>query len=203
MCLANVCLGYGIPNKYGSAWEAWQHTEQHTDPVPDGLDVPLYYSYTATIDGVTQNYGHINVRLANGTVWSDGNLYSSIDGYLAGHWPKYVGWGESINDVTIIEGEINMPSVVDLPTAQMLFQAYWEPEQIAAAGGDAFVAGWVGTESNSMIQAFANSAQWRNKRLDTEQVAAELKDAQAQIATLEAQGGAGFTPVTGQLYTKN
>jgi hypothetical protein len=204
MCLANVCAGYSIPNKYGSAWEAWQHTEQHTDPVPDGLDVPLYYSYTVDLGQGAQNYGHINVRLANGTVWSDGNIYASVDAYLANHWPKYVGWGTSINDVTIIqEGAVNMPSVVDLQTAQMLFQAYWEPEQIAAAGGDAFVAGWVGTESNSMIQAFANSAQWRNKRLDTEQVAAELKDAQAQIATLEGQGGAGFTPVPGQLYYKN
>lgn len=102
-CLANVCAGYGIPNKYGSAWEAWEHTQQHTDPIPDGLDVPLYYSYTATIDGSTQKYGHINVRLKDGRVWSDGTIYANLDAYLAYHLPKYVGWGESINDTQIIK----------------------------------------------------------------------------------------------------
>jgi hypothetical protein len=105
MCLANVTAGYGVPNLYGSAWEAWEHTQQHADRnVPTGVDVPLYYSYTATIDGSTQNYGHINVRLANGTVWSDGNIYASIDAYLAGHTPKFVGWGESVNNVAVIAG---------------------------------------------------------------------------------------------------
>lgn len=106
MCLANVTKGYGIPNRYASAWEAWVHTRQHTDPIPTGVDVPLYYSYTATIDGVTQNYGHINVRLANGTVWSDGNIYPSIEAYTNTHWPKFVGWGESVNDVIVIKGEV-------------------------------------------------------------------------------------------------
>lgn len=106
LCLDNVRRGYGIPNKYASAWEAWQHTQQHPDRnIPAGLAVPLYYSYTATIDGVTANYGHINVQLPNGMVWSDGNIYTSIDAYLANHSPKFVGWGESINDVTIIQGE--------------------------------------------------------------------------------------------------
>lgn len=110
LCLANVSKGYGIPNKYGSAWEAWQHTQQHPDRnIPTGLAVPLYYSYTATIDGVTENYGHINVQLPNGTVWSDGNIYASIDDYLAKHTPKFVGWGESVNDVKIVEGDTMTP----------------------------------------------------------------------------------------------
>lgn len=103
LCLANVCAGFGIPNKYGSAWEAWEHTEQHTDSIPDGLDVPVFFSYSATIDGVYANYGHIGVRLASGNFWSDGNIYDSIDAYLINHWPKYVGWGESINDIQIIK----------------------------------------------------------------------------------------------------
>ncbi len=196
LCLDNVRRGYGIANKYGSAWEAWQHTEQHTDPVPDGLDVPLYYSYTATIDGVTENYGHINVRLANGSVWSDGNIYAGIDTYLTGHYPKYVGWGESINDAKIIQGVTNMPSTVDLNTVKQGFIAYWTPEQIAAAGGDAFMAGFVGTESNSFINALATSPQFTNKRLDQEQTEVELKDANAKIAQLE-QAPAGVKPYDG------
>ena len=196
LCLANVCAGYSIPNKYGSAWEAWQHTQQHTDPVPAGLDVPLYYSYTVDLGQGAQNYGHINVRLANGTVWSDGNIYPSIDAYLANHYPKYVGWGTSINDVTILQGDINMPSVIDLNTAKQGFIAYWTPEQVAQAGGDAFVAGFVGTESNAFINALATSPQFTNKRLDQEQTEAEL-------AILKAQGGKGFTPYTGaELFVK-
>jgi len=105
-CLDNTCKGFGIADKYGSATEAWQHTQQHTDrDIPEGCDVPLFYSYTANIDGVTQNYGHINVRLKDGTVWSDGTIYADIDAYLYNHFPQYVGWGESVNDFQIIEGE--------------------------------------------------------------------------------------------------
>lgn len=104
LCLDNVRRGFGIANKYSSAWEAWQHTEQHTDRnLPDGLDIPIYYSYTTTIDGVTENYGHINVRLRNGTVWSDGNIYASIDDYTSKKAPKFVGWGESVNDFKVIQ----------------------------------------------------------------------------------------------------
>lgn len=111
LCLANVCKGYGIPNKYGSAWEAWQHTQQHPDRnIPAGLAVPIYYSYTATIDGVTENYGHINVQLPDGRVWSDGNIYASIDDYTSRKLPKFVGWGESVNDFKIIGGE-TMPGI--------------------------------------------------------------------------------------------
>lgn len=103
LCLNNVRLGYGIANKYGSAWQAWQHTQQHADRnIPAGLAVPLFYSYTATIDGVTENYGHINVQLPDGRVWSDGNYYASIEAYTANHSPKFVGWGESVNDFKII-----------------------------------------------------------------------------------------------------
>lgn len=111
-CLDNVRRGYGISNKYGSAWEAWEHTEQHLDPVPDNLDVPIYYSYTTTIDGVTQNFGHINIHLKNGTVWSDGNIYASIEDYTSKKLPKFVGWGESVNDVKVIKGE-NMEATIN------------------------------------------------------------------------------------------
>lgn len=107
LCLDNVRRGYGINNKYGSAWEAWKHTQQHPDRnIPDGLDVPLYYSYTTTLNGVTTNYGHINVRLKNGSVWSDGNIYASIDAYMSNHYPVFVGWGESVNDFKIIGGDM-------------------------------------------------------------------------------------------------
>lgn len=124
MCLANVAKGYGIGNKYSSAWQAWEHTQQHTDPVPTGLAVPIYYSYTATIDGVTENYGHINVQLPNGTVWSDGNIYASIDDYTSKKLPKFVGWGESINDYKIIQLQGVSDMIPDLGHLDALFQNF-------------------------------------------------------------------------------
>lgn len=101
-CLWNVCQGYQIGNKYPSAWEAWEHTKQHTDTPPPNLDVPVFFSYIAHIDGETKNWGHIGVRLSDGRFWSDGTVYNSIEAYTLRYAPKYVGWGESINDIRIL-----------------------------------------------------------------------------------------------------
>lgn len=95
-CLQNVRRGYGIASKYPTAIEAWNHTQQHKDRNLPAADVPLFYTYGS--------YGHINVRLANGKCWSDGNIYASIDDYLSKH-PSvhYLGWGESVNDVPVFQ----------------------------------------------------------------------------------------------------
>lgn len=121
LCLANVVKGYGIQNKYDSAWEAWEHTQQHEDhDIPANVAVPLFYFYTTTLDGITQNYGHINVQLPNGTVWSDGNIYANLNAYTAHHDPKFVGWGESVNDFKILEGG-PMPTLVDDGNIDLLY----------------------------------------------------------------------------------
>lgn len=104
MCLSNVRKGYGIGPKYDDAWTAWIKTQQHkTRSIPTGVDVPLFYSYTVTIGGVRKNYGHINVRLADGRVWSDGEYFSSLEAYERARVPVYVGWGESVNDVRVLQ----------------------------------------------------------------------------------------------------
>ncbi len=112
MCLANVIRGYQIPPKYPDAWTAWENTEQHSGDPPSGLDVPVYFSYFATIDDEYKNWGHIGVRLSNGQFWSDGKVYNSIGDYTSNHSPKYVGWGESINNVTVIQegDDMRLPS---------------------------------------------------------------------------------------------
>lgn len=102
MCLKNVRKGYGIPARYLTAAKAWANTEQHTDRnIPLGVDVPLFYSWKTD--------GHINVRLADGTVWNDGKIYQSLADFEARApitpKPKYLGWGESINNETIIKEE--------------------------------------------------------------------------------------------------
>lgn len=99
-CLANVRKGYGIDSKYADATTAWNHTQQHRDRnVPGGIAVPLFYYYV--VGG--KNLGHINVRLPNGTVWSDGDIYASIQDYENKKAPGFLGWGESVNDVRVIE----------------------------------------------------------------------------------------------------
>ena len=109
-CLANVRAGYGVKNLLPDAWTAWQHTEQHKNrSIPKGVDVPLFYSFSATIDGIYKNYGHINVRLANGKVWNDGNIFPSLKAFEQA-WGNvhYVGWGESVNNERVIKKENDM-----------------------------------------------------------------------------------------------
>jgi hypothetical protein len=106
-CLANVRAGYAIQNLLPDAWTAWQQTEQHKNrTIPAGVDVPLFYSYTATLDGVNKNWGHINVRLSNGTIWNDGIIYPNLKSFeIAYSNVSYVGWGESVNNERVIKKE--------------------------------------------------------------------------------------------------
>lgn len=101
-CLRNVRLGFGIASKYAHAWAAWSNTEQHADRnIPSDIDVPLYYDYT---DSAGNRYGHINVRLANGSVWNDGRIFTNLSAFESA-WRnvRYVGWGESVNAVRVLE----------------------------------------------------------------------------------------------------
>ena len=105
-CLQNTRLGFNIGPKYSNAWQAWLGSEKHKGTPPKDLDVPLYFSYTATIDGVRKNWGHIGVRLKNGKFWTDDKTYSSYTYYANKYAPKYVGWGESINGVKVLEKDV-------------------------------------------------------------------------------------------------
>lgn len=125
MCLANVRAGYQIKNILPDAWTAWEQTEQHTDTPPKGVDVPIFFSYIATIDGVRKNWGHIGVQLKNGKFWSDGITYANIAAYTANHSPKYVGWGESVNNETVIRkgGSVDNKKPVGHARANQIFKA--------------------------------------------------------------------------------
>lgn len=96
-CLQNMRLGYGIPVKYPTATEAWKHTVQHKDrKIPNGVSVPLFYTYKTD--------GHVNVRMPSGEVVSDGKTYASLPDYERQHpTVHYLGWGETLNGVRVIE----------------------------------------------------------------------------------------------------
>lgn len=110
-CLRNVRLGYGIGPKYPDAAIAWKHTQQHKDRnIPKGVDVPLFYKWTP--------WGHINVRLADGRVWSDGRIYANLASYeKAAKNVKYLGWGESVNGVRVIKRSAAKPVAKPKPKA--------------------------------------------------------------------------------------
>lgn len=149
-CLANVCKGYAIPNRFASAWEAWLNTEQHSDTPPMGLDVPVFFSYTATIDGINKNWGHIGVRLKDGRFWSDGTIYSSIAAYQANHSPRYVGWGESVNERQIIKGD-DMSTVGEIEFNN-LYRAFFGSMEVNQPTPDDRKR-WVGAETNTVIRS--------------------------------------------------
>lgn len=104
-CLQNVRLGYSIAAKYSNAITAWKNTQQHKNRnIPTGVAVPLYYTYKTD--------GHINVRLPDGRIWNDGTIFKDLATYLSLRpQVSYLGWGESINDVRVIQEVANTPSL--------------------------------------------------------------------------------------------
>lgn len=175
MCLSNVIQGYGIPPKYLDAWSAWENTQQHTDDIPMGVDVPIFFSYFAAIDTVYKNWGHVGVRLSNGQFWSDGKVYNSISDYTSNHYPKYVGWGESINDIKVIKQGEDMPNSGDVDNAYLTAN------------------GRVATDEEKKVYT---SKPWSAPDgLYYGKVLVDLKAA-------ENAPQAGFVPVTEQLYKK-
>lgn len=159
-CLQNVRRGYGIASKYPTAKEAWNHTQQHKDRnVPTGVDVPLFYTYGTD--------GHINVRLANGTVWSDGNIYKSIVDYESKKAPDFIGWGESVNDVTVLQYVADTPKLPPLGSHVQLIptqtRTTWKLGTASPAGSikvtdNSFVYEVRGYDSKYPGRAIINSA---------------------------------------------
>lgn len=191
MCLANTTKGYGIPNRYASAWQAWENTQQHGGDAPGGLDVPVYFSYYATIDGQYKNWGHIGVRLSNGQFWSDGKVYSSVGAYTSNHSPKYVGWGESVNNVTVIKGEETMsPNALNA-----LAQAAWNKDASDPVV-KAFINAYNGRSpeqaTTDILRSDLNKDQ-RNKAANYPNLEKALKNAYAMIDKLKAEGQGAVT----------
>lgn len=146
-CLQNVRKGFGISSKYPTAIEAWQHTQQHKNRnVPVGIDVPLFYTF--------RTYGHINVRLANGKVWSDGVIYGSIADYENKKEPVFIGWGESVNGVSVIKyvpDPVPAPPVSKLPPIGSRIQLIAPQTRTTWKAGTAIKAGTIKVTDNSFV----------------------------------------------------
>jgi len=173
LCLSNVRKGYGIPAYYLTATKAWNGTQQHRDRnFPSGCSVPVFYSWTGTVDGVKDNYGHIAVRLADGRVWSDGKYFANVDALVGSYLSNgsYLGWGESINNVRVVTQGATMATINDDVSRQIGYHILGrngydgKPNALQSAQGDI-----MGKElSNAQMSTFflsAESRDWRDSRL--------------------------------------
>jgi len=143
-CLRNVRLGYGIAPKYDSAWIAWQNTDQHTNAIPTGVDVPVYFWWG--------KYGHIGVRLANGTFWTDGKVYSSLTRYRLLHPAVvYRGWSTKVNDVTVIKYEAPTPPKFKMPKVGSKVQLIPKDKRSTFKAGTTKVAGTINVKDNTYV----------------------------------------------------
>src|SRR5690242_13305784 len=83
-CLLAVRQAFSIPIKYASAMQDWRNGNQHLEPPPNGVAVPIYFDIGSTPDG------HVAISLG------DGRIASST---LAGtHKGLYIH--PSLNDLT-------------------------------------------------------------------------------------------------------
>lgn len=108
LCLDYVTRVFGIPNKYDTATNAWNAAQyQHTNQPPANA-VPVWFSWTGTINGVTQDWGHVAVW-DNGTVYSTtaqgDKTFSGIQDLMnyIGEGIQYRGWSEDINGVRVVQ----------------------------------------------------------------------------------------------------
>jgi hypothetical protein len=121
-CLANVRMGYSIAPLYNDAWQAWNNTVQHRNSsFPANVDIPLFYDYT---DSRGNRYGHINVRMRDGRIWNDGRFFQSMATFQNSmRNVRYVGWGETLNNVRVVQrvqGGTNVADRTTLSTARIL-----------------------------------------------------------------------------------
>jgi hypothetical protein len=154
-CLQNVRLGFSIPPLFNDAWTAWLNTQQHPNRnIPTGVDVPLYYSFTASIGGIRKNWGHINVRYRDGRVWNDSKWFANLSAFESAHSNvKFVGWGESINNIKVI-GVNEMITKKDIAELRIGHSEIggWELHSTHAGHHDEkFLSAWVGKPFKEFI----------------------------------------------------
>jgi hypothetical protein len=109
MCLSYVEDVFAAPHLYPTAWAAWGATKhKHIGLPPVTVSVPIWFSWTGTLDGVRQNYGHV-------AAWVHGKIYSTsaqgdkvfntvqeLVNYM-GEGIEYVGWSEDLAGKRIVQ----------------------------------------------------------------------------------------------------
>jgi hypothetical protein len=140
-CLRNVRLGYGIPAKYASAWQAWLNSPQYTSAIPTGVSVPVYFWWGRD--------GHIGVQLPDGRFWSDGRVYSSLWSYRVSHPAViYRGWSTHVNGVEVIKA---VPASSKMPAIGSKIQLLPKDKRTTFRAGTATTAGVINVTDNTFV----------------------------------------------------
>lgn len=127
-CLVYVHTGFGIGDKYDDATDAWNNAQfKQTGTPPTNISVPIWFSWTGTIDGVTKNWGHVGAWV-NGKIYSTTaqgvKVFDSIQDLMnfIQEGIQYLGWSEDINGTQVVtEGE---SMIQDNAHLNSLFMAY-------------------------------------------------------------------------------
>lgn len=200
MCLRNVRLGYSIDSVYKDAWQAWNNTTQFKNrDFPKGVDIPLYYNYWRIEDGRWVQRGHINVLMAEGVVWNDGDMYGSLSDFERLHSNvKFVGWSDAVNNVKVIE-EDSVAKIQNEDEAQLLYLSTLHRRAPSTTAKR-----YVGMEYAERMQNHIDSKEWltQNHILLVAYPDALKKIERLENRIKELESGAEYTPVTEQLYKK-
>lgn len=114
-CLRFVGNDYNLKNRpHPDAWDAWTKAKKrHTDALPTDVAVPVFFTWTGTIDGVRKNWGdvaiHVPGRGVFGTPLSGAGKTNRWDSSVharasaIGGSAQYVGWTEDLNGYQLVE----------------------------------------------------------------------------------------------------
>jgi hypothetical protein len=130
-CLRFVGNAFNTPNRpHAHATAAWNGAKKkHADRnFPAGVAVPVFFTWTGTIDGVKQNWGDVAIRLPDGRIFGSPmkgagktNRYdSSVDARAKamGGGAQYIGWTEDINGYDIVSYTPDPPPAKTYTEAQ-------------------------------------------------------------------------------------
>lgn len=119
-CLRLVLHAYGFNYGADFARQEWdRNATKRTDSLPTDVAVPVFYSWTGTIDGIPRDWGDVAIYVPGKGVFGtpmrgSGNSNrwdTSVEARRAwlGGGAKYLGWTEQLNGVKLIE-QINTPA---------------------------------------------------------------------------------------------
>ncbi len=112
-CLRLVLHAYGFNTGADFARQEWdRNTTKHTDALPDVM-VPVFYSWTGTIDGITRDWGDVAIWVPGRGVFGtpqrgagNSNRWdASVEARRAwlGGGAQYLGWTEQLNGTQLVQ----------------------------------------------------------------------------------------------------
>lgn len=153
-CLAYAGAVFGLSSENTpDAWEGWLATQfKHVDALPN-LVVPVWFSWTGTIGGITQNWGHVAVSTPGGIytnplTGSGHKVFPTVPDLEAAYGVKYVGWSEDISNLRVVE-EDEMSTIGDVEARILIKHIYGYTNELDIEGA---IPALVGGESNTIIR---------------------------------------------------